>query len=101
MKVKTQAIHPAMVEGVGGRKGGVWWVDTADRAVAAAAAAVGVVTDAASAASERAAGAAAASSPIEDEAAVRLRARDGARPAMVGEVGDFGPGGGSDRAKSG
>lgn len=109
MKVNTQVIHPAMVEGVGGRKGGGWWVDTADRAVAAvaavAAAAVGVETVAASAASERTEGAEAAAAaefrPVdEDEAAdVRLRVRDGARPAAM--VGDLGSGGGSDGPKCG
>lgn len=90
MKVNTQVIHPAIVEGVGGRKGG-GWVDTADRAVAA----VAVVSLTAAAGSERAEEAEGATEfrPVEDddEAAVRLRARDGARDgarplAMVGEL---------------
>jgi hypothetical protein len=90
MKVNTQAIHPAIVEGVGGRKGGGWWVDTtADRAVAAVAvvAAVGTVAAAASERPEEAETAARAEfRPVEDDdeaADVRLRARDGL--AMVGD----------------
>jgi hypothetical protein len=87
MKVNTQVIHPAIVEGIGGRKGG-GWVDTADRAVAV----VAVVSLTAAAGSERAEGAAVATEfrPVEDDdkaADFRLRARDGARPlAMVGEL---------------
>ncbi len=86
-------IHPAIVEGVGGRKGG-GWVDTADRAVvveevAAAAAAAAAASDRAETA--EVAEEAAEFRPIEDEAAdVRLRARDGARPlAMVDDSRPF------------
>lgn len=62
MKVKTQPIHPVIVDGIGGRKGG----------------------------EEEAADRAGEDRLVEDEvavvAAVRLRARDGAnRFAMVGE----------------
>lgn len=89
-KANTQVIHPAIVAGVGGRKGG-GWVDTADRAVG-----VEEVAAAAAAASDRAeivevAEEAAEFRPVEDEAAdVRLRARDGARPlAMVDDSKPF------------
>lgn len=90
-KANTQVIHPAIVEGVGGRKGG-GWVDTADRAVvveevaAAAAAAASDRAETAEVAEE-----AAEFRPVEDEAAdVRLRARDGARPlAMVDDSKPF------------
>jgi hypothetical protein len=87
-KANTQVIHPAIVEGVGGRKGG-GWVDTADRAVV-------VENVLAAAASDRVETAevaeeAAEFRPVEDEAAdVRLRARDGARPlAMVDDSKPF------------
>jgi hypothetical protein len=89
MKVNTQAIHPAIVEGVGGRKGGGWWVGTADRAVEA----VGIAAAASDRPEEEAEAAARAAAaefrPVEDDdeaADVRVRARDGARPvAMVGD----------------
>jgi hypothetical protein len=91
MKVNTQAIHPAIVEGAGGRKGGGWWVDTADRAVGAEAAGgiAAAASDRPEEEVEAAARAAAAEfRPVEDDdeaADVRVRARDGARPlAMVG-----------------
>lgn len=87
-KANTQVIHPAIVEGVGGRKGG-GWVDTADRAVV-------VENVLAAAASDRVETAevaeeAAEFRPVEDEAAdVRLSARDGARPlAMVNDSKPF------------
>jgi hypothetical protein len=106
MKVNTQAIHPAIVEGVGGRKGGGWWVDTADRAVGAEAAGgiAAAASDRPEEEVEAAARAAAAEfRPVEDDdeaADVRVRARDGARPlAMVGgsETRGGGRGGGSDK----
>lgn len=83
-KANTQVIHPAIVEGVGGREGG-GWVDTADRAVVVEE----EVTAAAAVASDRAetaevAAGAAEFRPVEDEAAdARLRARDGARPLTM------------------
>lgn len=80
MKANAQVIHPAIVEGVGGRKGGGWGDTTADRAVVA-------VDAVAAAASERAEEAeeAAEFRPVEDDAAadVRVRARDGARPLAM------------------
>lgn len=93
MKVNTQAIHPAIVKGVGGRKGGEWVDTTADRAVGAVAAVGTVAATASERPKEEAEAAARAVAaefrPVEDDdeaADVRLRARDGARPlAMVGD----------------